>query len=90
MEESTNGGIKRLQAKSGRWVPMPNFFRSFWRSDLECQCTTMDNFLVAHYDLKHPNIRVYDVSGHNLIIYEAFAHMCAGMIPWFQAMNERN
>ena len=41
----------------------------------------MDNFLVAHYDLKHPNIRVYDVSGHNLIIYEAFAHMCAGMIP---------
>jgi len=41
----------------------------------------MDNVLVAHYDLKHPNIRTYDVSGNNLIIYEAFAHMCAGMIP---------
>ena len=41
----------------------------------------MDNVLVAHYDLKHPNIRTYDVSGNNLIIYEAFAHMCAGMTP---------
>jgi len=44
-------------------------------------CTTMENTLVAHYDLKPPNVRTYDVSGNNLIIYEAFAHMCSGMIP---------
>jgi hypothetical protein len=49
-------------------------------ADLDCKCTTMDNALVAHYDLKPSNVRTYDVSGNNLIIYEAFAHMCAGMI----------
>ena len=39
----------------------------------------MDNFLVAHYDLKPPNVRTFDVSGNNLIIYEAFTDMIPGM-----------
>ncbi|KIM42626.1 hypothetical protein M413DRAFT_444320 [Hebeloma cylindrosporum] len=53
----------------------------------EWSCTTMDNILVAHYDLKHPNIRTYDVSGNNLIIYEAFAHMCAEFVASFLIMR---
>lgn len=38
----------------------------------------MDNTLVAHYDLKPASVRTYDVSGNNLIIYEAYAEMIPG------------
>ncbi|KAJ3510897.1 hypothetical protein NLJ89_g4411 [Agrocybe chaxingu] len=44
----------------------------------EWTCTTMDNVLVAHYDLKNPNHRFYDVSGNNLIVYEPWAHIVSG------------
>ncbi|GLB33142.1 hypothetical protein LshimejAT787_0100270 [Lyophyllum shimeji] len=40
----------------------------------EWSCTTMDNHLVAHFDLNPPNVRPYDpnVSGHYLTVYEHF------------------
>ncbi|KAH9483289.1 hypothetical protein JR316_0005395 [Psilocybe cubensis] len=44
----------------------------------EWTCTTMDNGLVAHYDLKPAHFRAYDVSGNNLIIYEPYAHIIPG------------
>ncbi|KAK0191723.1 hypothetical protein F5146DRAFT_929354, partial [Armillaria mellea] len=45
----------------------------------EWTCTTgAENYLVAHYDLKKPDVRVYGVSGHTLTIYEAFIHMAIG------------
>ncbi|KAF8148823.1 hypothetical protein B0H34DRAFT_668233 [Crassisporium funariophilum] len=46
----------------------------------EWSCTTMDNFLVAHYDLKPSNVRAYDVSGNTLTIYEQFAHLSAEIL----------
>lgn len=42
------------------------------------QCTTADNYLVAHYDLKPADVRAYGVSGNNLTIYEPFAHLTLG------------
>lgn len=40
----------------------------------------MDNCsIVAHYDLKPPNVRIFDTSGNNLIIDEAFTDMIPGM-----------
>jgi len=41
----------------------------------EWSCTTMDNILVAHYDLKPPDVRTFDVSGNNLTIYQHFFHL---------------
>jgi hypothetical protein len=45
------------------------------------QCTTMDNILVAHYDLKPPDVRTFDVSGNNLTIYQHFFHLTLGKVP---------
>ena len=42
------------------------------------QCTTAENYLVAHYDLKPPNVRVFDVSGNTLTVYEPFVHVALG------------
>lgn len=43
------------------------------------QCTTVaENYLVAHYDLKAPDTRVYGVSGNTLTIYEAFGDLAVG------------
>jgi len=53
----------------------------------EWSCTTMENALVAHYDLKPSNVRTYDVSGNNLIVYESFAHMCAEILASFLIMR---
>ncbi len=33
---------------------------------------------MAHYDLKPPNMRTFDVSGNTLTIYEPFAHLALG------------
>lgn len=38
----------------------------------------MDNTLVAHYDLKPPNVPVFNVSGNNLVVYEEYAHIVPG------------
>ncbi|TFK31856.1 hypothetical protein BDQ12DRAFT_659952 [Crucibulum laeve] len=46
----------------------------------EWSCTTVENYLVAHYDLKPSNVRMYDVSGNNLTIYEPFAHLAVEII----------
>ncbi|KAF8972084.1 hypothetical protein BDZ97DRAFT_1783092 [Flammula alnicola] len=53
----------------------------------EWSCTTMDNFLVAHYDLKPPNVRTYDVTGNNLVIYEPYAHIVAEILTSFLIMR---
>ena len=45
---------------------------------LERQCDTEDGFLVAHYNLKQPEERVYDVSGNVLTVYEPFTHLSLG------------
>ncbi|KJA16083.1 hypothetical protein HYPSUDRAFT_47720 [Hypholoma sublateritium FD-334 SS-4] len=54
----------------------------------EWTCTTMDNCsIVAHYDLKPPNVRIFDTSGNNLIIYEAFTDMIPEIIASFIIMR---
>lgn len=46
------------------------------------QCTTMDNILVAHYDLEKEYIeRMYEASGHNLMVFEDFAEISIGESP---------
>jgi hypothetical protein len=43
------------------------------------QCTTMDNILVAHYDLeKEHTPRMYEASGHNLMVLEDYAQIASG------------
>jgi hypothetical protein len=42
------------------------------------QCHTVDNYLVAHYDLLAPDTRAYGVSGNILTIHEAFTYMTLG------------
>ncbi|KDR71080.1 hypothetical protein GALMADRAFT_75418 [Galerina marginata CBS 339.88] len=53
----------------------------------EWSCTTVDNGLVAHYDLKPPHVRTYDVSGNNLVIYEPFAHLVSEILTSFLVMR---
>ena len=44
------------------------------------QCTTMDDStLVAHYDLeKEHTFRMYEASGHNLMVFEDYAQIAIG------------
>ena len=43
------------------------------------QCTTMDDILVAHYDLeKEYTPRMYEASGHNLMVFEDYAQIAIG------------
>jgi len=73
---STSGNTKRIQAKSGRLV-LYGILSSQIAHGAK-QCTTKDNYLVAHYDLRPPHIRYFDASGNSLVIYEAFAHIAPG------------
>jgi hypothetical protein len=39
----------------------------------------MDNILVAHYDLEtEPIERMYEASGHNLMVFEDYAQIAIG------------
>ena len=52
---------------------------AFCRNVIVSQCTTvLENHLVAHYDLKPPDVRAYEVSGHTVTIYEPFVHIATG------------
>lgn len=42
------------------------------------QCLSEENYIIAHYDLRPPNVPAYGVSGNNLTIYEAYSHLCMG------------
>ncbi|KAF9457396.1 hypothetical protein BDZ94DRAFT_1273304 [Collybia nuda] len=53
----------------------------------EWSCTTTDNYLVAHYDLKPPDVRAFDVTGNNLTIYEHFFHLTLEIIASFTIMR---
>ncbi|KAJ7062751.1 hypothetical protein C8F01DRAFT_985944 [Mycena amicta] len=53
----------------------------------EWTCTTADNYVVAHYDLKLPNVRAYGVSGNSLTIYEGFAHLTLELLVSFIIMR---
>jgi hypothetical protein len=44
------------------------------------QCVTIENFLVAHYDLKPRDTRAYGVSGNVLTIHEAFTYLTIGRL----------
>ncbi|KAJ6562070.1 hypothetical protein B0H19DRAFT_943564 [Mycena capillaripes] len=53
----------------------------------EWSCTTADNYLVAHYDLRPADVRVYGVSGNYLTIYEAFSHLTLEILASFIIMR---
>ncbi|KAJ6599517.1 hypothetical protein B0H10DRAFT_721423 [Mycena sp. CBHHK59/15] len=53
----------------------------------EWTCTSADNYLVAHYDLKPADVRAYGVSGNTLTIYEAFAHLSLEMLASLTIMR---
>ena len=74
---STSGNTERIQAKSGRLVKSVSSNMEFLLMRI-AQCTTKDNYLVAHYDLRPSHIRYFDASGNSLVIYEAFAHLAPG------------
>ncbi|KIJ13894.1 hypothetical protein PAXINDRAFT_80156 [Paxillus involutus ATCC 200175] len=42
----------------------------------EWSCLSEENYLIAHYDLRPPNVATYGVSGNTLTVYEAFSHLC--------------
>lgn len=45
---------------------------------LSPQCLSEENYIIAHYDLRPPNVPAYGVSGNTLTLYEAFSHLCMG------------
>ncbi|KAK1233214.1 hypothetical protein PQX77_003638 [Marasmius sp. AFHP31] len=54
----------------------------------EWTCTTAaENTLVAHFNLKPPQDRVYDVSGNTLTIYEQFIHLAPEIIATLTIMR---
>ncbi|KAK7031066.1 hypothetical protein VNI00_013666 [Paramarasmius palmivorus] len=53
----------------------------------EWTCTTADNFLVAHFNLKPPHERSFNVSGNTLTIYESFIHIAAELLATLTIMR---
>lgn len=54
----------------------------------EWTCTTMNNTLVAHYDLeKEYTPRMYEASGHNLMVFEDYAQIAIEIIASFLIMR---
>jgi len=53
----------------------------------EWSCTTGDDYLVAHYDLKPANVQTYDVSGNSLTIYEGFQGVAAEILATLVIMR---
>ena len=80
MGGNTSGIIGASLGRSGRYVGLPFNNRLLIE---EYQCTTAENYLVAHYDLKPLDVKAYDVSGNNFIIYESFQHLTPGEFASF-------
>ncbi|KAJ8095183.1 hypothetical protein PM082_010405 [Marasmius tenuissimus] len=53
----------------------------------EWTCTTTDNYLVAHFNLKPPNERAYDVSGNTFTIHEPFIHLATELLSTLTIMR---
>jgi hypothetical protein len=53
----------------------------------EWSCVANEGFVVAHYDLKPPNTRAYDVSGNVLTVYEPFAHLVVELLASLTIMR---
>ena len=58
---------------------LADVFIIIYNRDFGEKCTTMDNILVAHYDLEKEHIeRMYEASGHNLMVFEDYAQIAIG------------
>jgi hypothetical protein len=53
----------------------------------EWSCVNAENCLVAHYDLKPPDIRAYGTSGNTLTVYEAFSHLTIELLASLTIMR---
>jgi hypothetical protein len=53
----------------------------------EWSCTSEENYLVAHYDLKPPEARAYGVSGNILTIYEPFCSLAIELLASLTIMR---
>ncbi|KAF8812765.1 hypothetical protein BYT27DRAFT_7159245 [Phlegmacium glaucopus] len=58
------------------------------RPGQEWTCTTMDNILVAHYELETERVfRMYEASGYNLMVLEDYAQITIEIIASFLIMR---
>lgn len=69
--------MRKFTASDGREYKWS--YRSLDEQEWTCS-TADDSYLVAHYDLKPPELPIYDVSGNKLIIYPHFAHITADIL----------
>ncbi|KAF6763301.1 hypothetical protein DFP72DRAFT_528821 [Ephemerocybe angulata] len=69
--------MRKFTASDGREYKWS--YRSLEEQEWTCS-TADDSYLVAHYDLKPPEMPIYDVSGNKLIIYPHFAHITADVL----------
>ncbi|KAJ7580255.1 hypothetical protein C8J56DRAFT_278571 [Mycena floridula] len=54
----------------------------------EWTCTTVaENYAVAHFDLKPPDVHVYKVSGNNFTISESFIHLAPELLATLTIMR---
>ncbi|RXW17866.1 hypothetical protein EST38_g7979 [Candolleomyces aberdarensis] len=69
--------MRKFVASDGREYKWS--YRSLEEQEWTCS-TADDSYLVAHYDLKPPEMPIYDVSGNKLIIYPHFVHITADIL----------
>lgn len=76
MGGSTGGNTSRLMVTSGQCVCQWPRIRVLMNSSF--QCLSEEGYIVAHYDLRPPNIAVYGVSGNTFTVHEAYSSICVG------------
>jgi len=50
-------------------------------------CLSEEGYIVAHYDLRPPNIAVYGISGNTLTIHEAYSSLSVDMLASLTIMR---
>ncbi|KIM53848.1 hypothetical protein SCLCIDRAFT_138116 [Scleroderma citrinum Foug A] len=53
----------------------------------EWTCLSEEGYIVAHYDLRPPNIAVYGVSGNTFTVHDAYSSLCVDILASLTIMR---
>lgn len=87
MGENTDGNTNRLMVMSGQCVRHSPKGACSDTVSSSFQCLSEEGYIVAHYDLRPPNIAVYGVSGNTFTVHDAYSSLCVGESSLFGMLN---
>jgi len=87
MDVNTDGNTSRSMVTSGQCVYAIRPRSRVLMASSSFQCLSEEGYIVAHYDLRPPNIAVYGVSGNTFTVHEAYSSLCVGELGLFGVLK---